>query len=349
MMRSDRMKEKMENSLDRRRFLKWLGVCGLGLSPLALARPIQDRIFARGLASAATTRPLMGTLVTVTVLYPSKDRAFEAMEGAFSEMERLIAILSRHDEETPVAYLNRTGRLADVPPALHAVMNRAETFSRLTHGRFDISVKPILDLFERRGQRSESLPSDGEIHSALERVGARYVIHKEREIRFLKEGMGVTLDAIAKGYIVDRAIAELRRKGIQHALINAGGDIRALGDKGRGQPWRIAIQDPRDRHRILQVIPLQDGAVATSGDYENFFDPERTHHHIIDPETGLSPTRLASVSVVAPSLADADALATAAFIPSRQSSLEFIRAVPGAQALWIDRKKGMEKTSGWPV
>ena len=196
MMRSDQMKEKMENTLDRRRFLKWLGVCGLGLSPLALARPIQDGIFARGLTSATATRPLMGTLVTVTVLHPSKDGAFEAMEGAFSEMDRLIPVLDRHADDTPVAYLNRTGRLGDVPPALHAVMHRAEKFYRLTHGRFDISVKPILDLFERRGERNESLPSHGEIRSALERVSARYVVHKEKEIRFLKEGMGVTLDAI---------------------------------------------------------------------------------------------------------------------------------------------------------
>jgi thiamine biosynthesis lipoprotein len=347
MKSSDQMKEKMDRSLDRRRFLKWLGVCSLGLSPLAFARPIQNRIFARGLASAAVTRPLMGTLVTVTVLHPSQECAYEAMEAAFSEMERLIAILSRHADDTPVAYLNRTGRLSEVPPVLHAVMNRAESFDRLTHGRFDISVKPILDLLEPKGQKP--LPSYEEIRSALKRVGARYVLHTEREIRFLKEGMGITLDAVAKGYIVDRAIAELERRGIRHALINAGGDIRALGDKGEGRPWRIAIQDPWDQNRILQIIPLRDWAVATSGDYENFFDPARKYHHIIDPETGFSPTRLTSVSVTAPTLADADALATAAFIPSSASAHEFIHIVPGAEALWIDREKAMEKTSGWPV
>ena len=334
--------------MDRRSFLKWAGALGIGLSPLVLAAPVREKVFGRGLQAASKTRPLMGTWVTVTVLHPSEEKAAEAMERAFAEMERLSPLLDRHGQDTPVAYLNRTARLQDVPRELHEVLARSERFYRLTGGVFDITVKPVLDLLETHFSRTKEFPQAEEIRRAASRVGAQSIAHGEREIRFLREGMGVTLDGIAKGYIVDRAISFLKDFGIRQALINAGGDIRALGDKGNGQPWRIAIQDPMERNQVVQVIPLREGAVATSGDYENYFDPEKKFHHIIDPETGFSPHRFTSVSILAPSLADADALATAAFIPSRDRAMKFIAAVPGTQVLWIDREKKRAGSGGWP-
>ena len=178
----------------------------------------------------------------------------------------------------------------------------------------------------------------------MERVGARHVRHGRGEIRFAREGMGITLDGIAKGYIVDRAVSLLESRGIKHALINAGGDIRALGDKGRGRPWKIAIHNPAHKNRVMHTISLKGRAVATSGDYENYFDPAKKFHHIVDPETGLSPQKFASVSVLAPSLAVADALATAAFIPAYEYARNFIKVGPDMEALWIDRNMATIRT-----
>jgi len=347
MMILEPFKEKREKTMERRRFLKWMGALGLGLTPLVWAAPVREKIFGRGLASAAKTRPLMGTFVTVTVLHPSQDKAFEAMEKAFAEMERLIHLLNRHAPDTPVSYLNRVGYLTDIPPEIHEVVGHAERLHRLTHGAFDITVKPILDLLETCFSRNLSAPSAEEIRMALRRIGVHYLVHQEKEMRFLQEGMGITLDGIAKGYIVDRAVSQLKGQGIQHALVNAGGDILALGGKGDDQPWRIAIQDPRDRNRIVGIIPLREGALATSGDYENFFDPEKKFHHIINPETGLSPQQFSSVSVRTSSLTVADALATAAFIPSLHMAKIFLQSISGAEALWIDQRKVQTRSPGW--
>lgn len=339
---------KMETLRNRREFLKFMGALGIGATPLVLFPLTQAKVFSPGLSTANKTRPLMGTYVTVTVLDPSGDRATEAMETAFAEIERLIPLMDRHACDTPVAHLNRAGRLKDVPPELDEVINLGMRIHHLTGGLFDITVKPILDLFENFFSLTSGPPPAIEVQKVLQQVGARNVHYGKGDIRFLKEGMEITLDGIAKGYIVDRAISVLKSLGIRHALINAGGDIRALGDKGGVTPWKIAIQDPLDKNRIVQTIPLQDRAIATSGNYENYFDPDKKFHHIINPQTGLSPQRFSSVSVLASSLSVADALSTAAFIPSSDEKTRgFFRAIHEAEALWIDRRKTMTKTEGW--
>lgn len=340
------IKEKMEQMTDRREFLKLMGALGIGLTPLVIVPSTSEMIFGRDLAQANKTRPLMGTFVNVTVLDNSGDRATEAMEAAFAEIERLISLLDRHSQDTPVAYLNRMGHLKDIAPEIHEVMYLGEHIHRLTGGMFDITVKPVLDLFEKHFSRTSEPPPAAEVQMVIKQVGAQYIRHGQDEIRFFKDGMGITLDGIAKGYIVDQAISLLKSRGIKHALINAGGDIRALGDKGRGRPWKIAIQDPIHKNKVMHIIPLQGRALATSGNYENYFDPEKKFHHIINPETGLSPQTFTSVSVLASSLAKADALATAAFIPAWEKAQEFIQAVPGTEALWIDRNKATVKTEG---
>lgn len=344
-----RMDEKMKLSLDRRGFLKWAGAVGLGLSPLAFAAPIRDGLWGTRLASVSRTRPLMGTFVTVTVLDASENKAVEAVEAAFAEMERLILLLDRHSPATPISFLNRTGRLVDVAPEIHYLIARAAYFHRQTRGLFDITVKPVLDLFEDHFSRTGNPPPSESIALALKRVGAGDIVHRDREVLFRREGIQITLDGIAKGYIVDQSISRLKAQGIRHALINAGGDIRALGDKGNGRPWNIAIQDPRNRNRHIQIIPLKEGAIATSGNYENYFDDKKQFHHIIDPDTGYSPQHFVSATILAPSLADADALATAALIPSEKPALGLVRIIPHAQAALVDAQGAVVRTSGWPV
>jgi len=343
------MEEKMKISLNRRGFLKCIGAVGLGLSPLAFAPPIRDGLLGNRLVSVSRTRPLMGTFVTVTVLDASKNRAVAAVQAAFEEMERLIPLLDHHSSTTPISFLNRTGRLADVPPEIHVLLERAAYFNHQTNGRFDITVKPILDLFQDHFSRTGNPPPGESIALALRRVGAKDIVHRNREILFRREGMEITLDGIAKGYIVDRSILRLKSSGIRNALINAGGDLRALGDKGYGRPWNIAIQDPRDRNRHLQIIPLKEGAIATSGNYEIYFDDKKQFHHIIDPETGYSPQQFVSATILAPSLADADALATAAMIPPEETTLGFLRMIPHAEAVLVDGQGTVTRTSGWPV
>lgn len=331
--------------MDRRKFLKWMGMAGLGLSPLILATPAKDLFGGRSLKAVNKTRPLMGTFVTVVVLDPSADKATEAMEKSFEEMERLIPLLSRHEAESPISILNQRGYVADVPPELQEVFQEAKKVHYLTQGCFDITIKPILDLLEERFAQSKMPPAEEEIKKTLAKVGFKYLKFNGQEIRFSRAGMGISLDGIAKGYIVEKAMAKLKKLGIKHALINAGGDIQVLGDKGNNQPWKIALQDPRDKNKIVEIIPLTEGAIATSGDYENYFDPERRYHHIIDPNSGFSPQHLASVSILSSSLTVADALATGSFVADYAAAKQIISSLPHTSGIFIDRQ-GNKKTIG---
>jgi thiamine biosynthesis lipoprotein len=167
-------------------------------------------------------------------------------------------------------------------------------------------------------------------------------------VRLGKEGMKITLGAIAKGYAVDQAIDLLKSEGIQHALIDAGGDIRAIGRKSEG-PWGIALQNPRNSSDYVALIPLDDQAVATSGDYERFFDENKSFHHIIDPKTGYSATSLISVTVIAKNLTHADALATTIFVMGPEKGIGLLESLPDVEGLLITRDRKVLSTEGFPV
>ena len=178
-------------------------------------------------------------------------------------------------------------------------------------------------------------------------VDTSQVLLHEKTIVFKKDGMGITLDGIAKGFIVDKAVEKLRRQGIRHALLNAGGDIMTIGDKGNNRPWTIAIQDPFKHGNYPAFIAITNRSVATSGNYEVFFDQEKIFHHIVNPKTGLSPLINASVSVQAPTAMEADALSTTLFIldPVRGTSL--INSLPCFQSLIVTRNRKKIKSSRW--
>jgi thiamine biosynthesis lipoprotein len=284
----------------------------------------------------------------MTLIHPSKDEAQEAMELAFAEIDRLSRLLSRFDGATPISALNLEGMLTDIPPEVLAVIRKSMGYYRLTGGAFDITVKPVVDLFvERFTGPKPVFPSESELHHILDRVGSDKMVLEEKRIRFTKPGMGITLDGIAVGFIVDRASEILRNRRIANHLINAGGDIRAVGRREDGEPWVIAVEDPKKRSQYPDKIRLSDGAIATSGNYEIYFDREKMHHHIIDPQTGRSPHHCASVSVTAPTAVDADALSTSVFVMKPEQGIRFIDTLPGCECFVFSEKGQSFKSDGW--
>lgn len=273
-------------TINRRTFLQGCAALGGG----ALLGGGLQTLFRGGAYRATERRIAMGTYVNVTVVDPSRTRAEEAIGRAFAEMDRRIAIFSRFDPNSPVYALNRDGRV-DAPPELRECASRAVEIHRATSGAFDPTILPALESV-RRGDKPELALVDV---SAV-RIG--------REIRLMKSGMGLTLDGIAKGSIVD-AMAD--RLGSNY-LVAAGGDIRA-----RGGPWRVAVQDPVKKGNWPDVITMTDGAVSTSGSYEVYYDREKLRHHLVDPRTGTCPDRW-SATVRAATCAESDALATAMFV-----------------------------------
>jgi thiamine biosynthesis lipoprotein len=289
----------------------------------------------------------MSTFVTVTVEDRSAARAEEAIGRAFEEMERVVALLTRFEGSSALGALNRHGRLADPPPELCAVVGRSLELHRLTGGAFDPTVAPLVDLYQVHFTAHGGPPDPAELRDVSPLVGAEGVDLRGRSLRLERAGMALTLDGIAKGYVVDRMIETLAAHGIRHALVNAGGDIRALGGRSRGGCWRVGVQDPRRAGACVERVLLADASVATSGDYVAFHDVERRYHHTVVPSTGRSPDDTASVTVRAPTAMEADALATAVFVLGPEAGCRLLSPLPGAECLVLTREGSRHRSAGW--
>ena len=336
-------------TMNRRSFLRLSGMLGLGVASAGVLPVSAEAVkFNRKTYKVSKTRLAMGTFVSMTIIHPSRDKAEEAMALAFDEVSRLTGLMSRFDQATGVAQLNREGYIRDLPPEVIEVVEKSLYCYQLSSGCFDISVKPVVDLFMQKfGDGKNTPPTNTELAHALTLIGSDKIELKGRNIRFKKPGMGITLDGIAKGYIVDKASKLLTGHKIENHLINAGGDIRTVGSKGDKKPWAVAVQDPKKKGHYPDVIRMTDGAIATSGNYEVYFDREKMFHHIVDPHTGLSPELSASVSVRANTATDADALSTSVFIMDPKKGTGFIDSNPGCECLVVARGGKIFKSAGW--
>ena len=335
--------------LDRRSFLKISGLLGLGAATASFLPTAAEAVsFTKKMMMVSKTRLAMGTFVSMTLLHPSKDQAEEAMERAFEEIDRLSGLMSRYDQASAVAFANKEGSVRELPSETVHVVSRALHYYTLTDGAFDITVKPVVDLFqEKLGGDKKDWPTEREVKALLKLVDSRKVELRGNSLHFKDSGMGITLDGIAKGYIVDRASELLTAQGIENHLINAGGDIRTRGSKEGGRPWTVAIQDPLKRKSYPDVVQMKDGAIATSGNYEVYFDQEKMFHHIVDPKTGFSPHLSTSVSIMAKTTMEADALSTSVFVMGPEEGTRFINGLSSCQSLVISQNGTLSKSKGW--
>lgn len=337
-----------DRSVDRRSFLKTCGALSAGvlLSPLL---PASEAVaFGRGRHRVTRTRVMMGTFAAITVIGPSRDEADDAIFLAFDEMQRAEGLFDRHRHGSPIGVLNRDGRAADLDPEVPALLERSLRLGQTTKGFFDITVKPLVDLYQSAFAAHQAPPSEGGIAEVLDLVDLGAVGIQGRTVRFAKEGMGVTLDGIAKGYAVDRGMDVLLGRGVRHALINAGGDLRTIGGRGRFSPWRVAVQNPEKGGAPLQTFTMEDGAAATSGNYEVYFDEEQVYHHLIHPLSARPAQGSRSVTVLAGSATLADGLATAVFVAGPTEGKGLIESLPGAECLIVAADNVKISSSRWP-
>lgn len=343
--------------LTRRHVLKGAALAGAALVCHAPATLLAAPASPLGTDAApplhTQTRLLMGTFVSISVVHPHSAQAEEGLTRTFDEISRLENILSRHNSATPLAHLNASGRLLDAPVELIGVIDRAMRVHAVTDGAFDITVAPLLDIFRAHSNPQGRMRLDApglasDLAAARELVSAASVHMAPDHVRLARSGMALTLDGIAKGYIVDRASAMLTALGLADHLVNAGGDIRASGLKAPGHPWRVAVEHPDSvrRGRVPATLNLT-AAIATSGSYEVFYDASREHHHLIDPKAKASPRHLVSVSVTAPTTLEADALATALSVMDEGDALRLVRSLPGRECCLLAKNGSMLLSDGW--
>jgi len=304
---------------------------------------------AMGLQAVRRSQSMMGTAINFTLYSRDRDEAAAAIDEAVAKMRALEAVLSRHSPESEVSRLNSRGRLRGASPSLSELISMADRVRGLTAGAFDITVLPLVRLFERATSAGR-LPTDDEIGATLPLVDGGALKSEGGAVDFARPGMGLTFDGIGKGYIVDQGVDTLAAAGFENVYLEAGGDLMVRGFKGGKHPWRIGIRNPRPQHRQrLMVVEVSDRAVATSGDYLQFYSADKRCHHIVNPLTGISPAELASATVIAPTVALADALATGSMVMGSERSLALLDSLDGCEGLFIDKNLRVRKTGGFRV
>lgn len=328
---------------NRRRFLL-VSAGGLGAAALGAAA---SRTLLAELYTVRRTTFALGTQVAITARHRTTAKANAAIEAAFAELRLVERLMSIYQPDSQLSQLNRDGRLDNPHPHLVEVLWQAQQTAHETRGAFDVTVQPLWQVFAAAAKENR-LPGPAEVATARQKVDWRQIEIDSACIHFRRPGMRITLNGIAQGFATDRVLTVLSDHGVEHSLIDAG-ELSSLGESERGDAWRVGIQHPRAPDAYISLADLDGRALATSGDYETRFTADGRHNHILDPRTGYSPTELASVSVLAPTAIQADALSTACFVLGPEPSLSLLRNNPHSDAFFVLKTGETITTPGFPL
>ncbi len=318
------------------------------LPPLAPTQSPAARVESASWSSAKITFGAMGTEVTIKGYHADEAHLAKALAAAKAELDRVEDMMTSW-RDSPLVRMNdgANGEPQAVPKELSDLVQRSLTLARLSGGAFDPTYASVGKLWDFKA-KPPVLPNDDAIAAALTNVGwGKVRVDTEASTVAMPAGTRLGLGGIAKGYGVDRAMKVLMDHGIEHALVNAGGDLKALGTNG-GEPWEVAIKHPRDREKAIAVIPVSNVCLVTSGDYERFFELDGVrYHHIFDPRTGRPVVGgCMSASVTAPDAALADAVATAVCVLGPELGLQLVETLPRIDVLLVDMQGEVQMSSG---
>ena len=290
---------------------------------------------------------IMGTAIHVELWGEDRRAAESAIDAVMAEMHRIDALMSPYKESSALSRINREAATRPVPVCaeLFELLARSIRYSELSDGAFDITYASAGHLYD---YRRHVRPTEAQLAAARAAIGYRNLEldAAAHTVRFRRDGVRVDLGGFAKGYAVDNGAAILARRGVRHAVVAAGGDSRMLGDRC-GRPWTVGVRDPRREGEVVALLPLEDVAVSTSGDYERYFDDggERCHH-LIDPRTGKSPSAVHSVTVIAPDGLTSEALSKTVFVLGPQRGLRIVEALPDVDAVVVDADGTLHYSAG---
>jgi FAD:protein FMN transferase len=290
---------------------------------------------------------IMGTAIAVDLWYDEEARGRALTQAVIDEMHRIDDLMSTYKPDSELSRINARAANEAMPVSAELLMliQQALSFSQLTDGAFDITYASAGQYYDyRKGigpnpeQLAQALPAIDYHHVRVDPQGAT--------IRFLYPGVRIDLGGIAKGYAVDRCVAMLKAAGVRSAMVNAGGDTRVLGKHWK-QPWMVGIRDPRNEEGLVTMIPLEDTAISTSGDYERYFEKDGVRfHHILNPHTGISSSGVRSVSIIGADATTTDALSTSVFVMGTEQGLKLVNSLPDIEAIIIDNQGKMFYSKG---
>jgi len=284
----------------------------------------------------------MGSRFDISVVEKDSISANKYIDLAIDEITRIEKIISSWDTNSETSEINKNAGIKPVKVSkeLFGLIERSLAISKLTDGAFDISYASMDNIWKFDGSMTE-MPNEETIKKSIGKVGYENVIlDKGQQTVFLKqEGMKIGFGAIGKGYAADMAKELLITKGVKSGIINASGDMNTWGKQPNGDDWKVAITNPMNKEEAFAVLPISNGAVVTSGNYEKFvmFNDKR-YSHIINPKTGYPSTGIISVSVFASSAELADALATSLFVMGNEVGINRVDQIPNVDCIIIDTK-----------
>lgn len=294
------------------------------------------------------TQFLLDTVIEITAYGPDAEPAVKA---AFAEFKRIQKLSDRFDDNSQITAVNRAaGRQpVKVDPDVLAMLQEAKGVSAKVDGAFDVTIGALTDLWGI-GHKGEFVPTAAEIEAVLPLVDYRQIVLDEAaQTAYLpRAGMQLDIGGIGKGYAIDKAAAVLAAHGVKSALINAGGDVRAIGNKPDGNPWRIGVQHPRQSDGMIAKLALSEwDTMETSGDYQRYFMKDGVRYaHILDPKTGQQPRELASVTLVYRAPQAKDIASSAFMVLGLERSLEMLKRFPGVEAIFVTAEGRVVVTPG---
>lgn len=283
-----------------------------------------------------TTDGIMGTRIVVELWAQDAAQGNAAIDAVLDEMRRVDAAMSTYKPASELSLVNAKAAAAPVriSAELFDLLATSLEYSRITDGAFDVTYASVGYMYDFR---KNVRPNETQIAEALPGIDYRHVLldPKARTVRFARPGVRIDLGGIGKGHAVDRGMAVLRARGVERALVTAGGDSRIIGDRF-GKPWVVGIRHPDRKEEVIARIPLENAAISTSGDYERYFDESGVrYHHIIDPHTGDSARKVRSATILSSTATRTDGLSKTAFVLGPERAIELYNRLDDVDAVLV--------------
>jgi FAD:protein FMN transferase len=278
---------------------------------------------------------VLGAFSELTLWHTDAALAGRTILKVRMEIERYERIFSLYRQDSEISRLNAAGKLAKPSPELRALIEESQRLGELSGGAFDISVQPLWRLYEAHFWSHSAVQPD---LAARARDVARMLVDFRRidsgtaAVGFARDGMAITLNSVAQGYITDAIADMLRNEGFESAVVDLG-EFRTLGHHPDGRPWRLGIRNGRAAGSVDRMVELEDMALAVSGGYGTTFEPSGRFHHIFDPHTGASANGLVDVAVIGPTATAANGLSTAICVAGEAQAPTLLAAYPRTRAI----------------
>lgn len=286
------------------------------------------------------------TIVEINI-YCNLDKGNEILNKSFDICKYYEELLSKTKEGSDIYNLNNSGENGvNVDNETLSIINKSLYYSELSNGNFDISVQPLLKLWNFKSE-DKVIPNQKDIDENLEFVNYKNILVNKNNVKLKKNGMSIDLGGIAKGYIANKIKEYLVSEGVSSGIINLGGNVLCVGKKDNGEDFRIGIQKPfSDRGEVLGVVKVCGKSVVSSGIYERFFKKEnKIYHHIISPKDGKPfESDLIQVTIVSDDSMDGDALSTIALSLGEEEGLKLINSINDVEGIFINKNGSIKFT-----